>query len=132
MPETPSDLRYHPEHTRIRLDGDEGAVGITDFAQEQLGEIVYVELPDPGSRLIQGQPFGVIESAKAVADLHAPVSGEVVVLNHSLDDAPETVNASPYADGWILRRRLADPAERSSLLDTAACNAGPGPWDPAS
>lgn len=118
--ETPADLCYSAEHLWARDEGGEGVVvGITDFAQEQLGEVVYVDLPDVGSAVTQGVPFGVVESVKAVSDLFAPVGGEVVARNDALDDAPETVNASPYGDGWMLRIRPADGAQLDTMLDAA-------------
>ena len=116
--DTPAELRYSAEHLWARDEGEgEVVVGITDFAQEQLGEVVYVDLPDTGSAVRQGEPFGVVESVKAVSDLFAPVSGDVVARNDALDDAPETVNASPYGDGWMLRIRAADFAALDGLLD---------------
>lgn len=113
----PDDLRYTPEHEWIRLDGSEGVVGITDFAQGSLGDVVFVELPRPGSVLRQGEPFGVIESNKTVSDLFAPVSGRVVAANDALRDHPEAVNQDPYGAGWILRIAIDDSAETDQLLD---------------
>ena len=119
--ETPPELRYSAEHLWVR-DAGGGIVltGITDFAQEQLGEVVYVDLPDAGATVTQGEPFGVVESVKAVSDLFAPVTGEVVARNDALDDAPETVNASPYGDAWMLRIRPSDAAQIEGLLDAKA------------
>ncbi len=118
--ELPQDLRYTSEHEWIRLDGDEGTLGITDFAQEQLGDVVYVELPDVGTQIIQGDTFGTIESVKAVSDLYAPVSGEVLERNEALSDAPELVNTSPYGDGWLLKVRVEELAQVDMLLDAAS------------
>ncbi len=118
--ELPTDLRYTSEHEWIRLDGDEGTVGITDFAQEQLGDVVYVELPEAGTQLVQGDTFGSVESVKAVSDLFAPVSGEVLERNESLLDAPELVNTSPYVDGWLLKLRVEELTQVDALLDAAS------------
>jgi glycine cleavage system H protein len=115
----PEDLRYTASHEWLRLDGDTATVGITDFAQDQLGEVVFVELPAPGSVVEKDRPFGVIESVKAAVDLYAPVSGEVLERNERLADAPELVNQSPYADAWMIRVRIADPAQAEQLLDAA-------------
>lgn len=122
--ELPEDLRYTSEHEWIRLNGDEGTIGITDFAQDQLGDVVYVELPEAGTRLVQGDTFGTIESVKAVSDLFAPVSGEVLERNEALQDAPELVNASPYGDGWLLKMRVEELAQVDALLDAASYRSG--------
>ena len=122
--ELPEDLRYTSEHEWIRLDGDKGTIGITDFAQDQLGDVVYVELPEAGTRLVQGDTFGTIESVKAVSDLFAPVSGEVLERNEALQDAPELVNASPYGDGWLLKIRVEELAQVDALLDAASYRSG--------
>ena len=116
--DTPPDLRYSAEHLWVR-DAEDGTIvtGITDFAQEQLGEVVYVDLPDVGATVTQGVPFGVVESVKAVSDLFAPVSGEVVARNEALDDTPEIVNGAPYGDAWMLRIRPSEPAQIEALLD---------------
>jgi glycine cleavage system H protein len=119
----PSDLRYTKDHEWVRVDGDEVTVGITDYASNQLGDIVFVELPDAGRSLSQFATFGVVESVKAVSDLFAPVSGEVSETNDALTAAPELVNSDPYGDGWMLKVRLADPAEIDGLLDAAAYDA---------
>lgn len=122
--QTPPQLRYTAEHLWLRDDGDGVAiVGITDFAQEQLGEIVYVDLPDVGATVTRGEPFGVVESVKAVSDLFPPLTGEVVARNDALDDAPETVNAAPYAAGWMLHIRPSDPSQLADLIDAAAYEA---------
>lgn len=114
--EFPQDLRYTTNDEWIRLDGEEGTVGITDYAQDQLGDIVFVELPEMGQRLQRGEPFGVIESVKAVADLYAPMSGEVIARNDALEDQPELINESPYGEGWIIRLRVSDAAELDELM----------------
>ena len=112
----PSDLKYTKDHEWIEVTGDRGRVGITDFAQQQLGDVVYVELPEVGKKIKAGQSFGTIESVKAVSELYAPVSGEVVEVNAALKDKPETVNANPHAS-WMIVVRLNDPAEVNGLLD---------------
>jgi glycine cleavage system H protein len=119
----PADLRYTKDHEWVRVDGDEATVGITDYATNQLGDIVFVELPDVGRQLSQFATFGVVESVKAVSDLFAPVSGEVGAANDALASAPELVNSDPYGDGWMLKLRLADPSEVDGLLDAAAYDA---------
>ena len=116
----PEDLRYHPEHDWARIDGDEATFGVTWFAQDSLGDVVFVELPAVGTTLTQGQIFGVVESNKTISDLFAPVSGEVVAINETLREKPEQVNGDPYGEGWMLRVALANPGEVSSLLDATA------------
>lgn len=116
----PPDLRYTKEHEWVRLEGDEATVGITDYAAEQLGDIVFVELPDPGTSLEQFATFGVVESVKAVSDLFAPLAGEVIERNERLADHPELVNSDPYGDGWILRIRLDEGDQAAELLDASA------------
>lgn len=116
----PGDLRYTKDHEWVRVDGDEAIVGITQFAADQLGDIVFVELPDAGRTLDQHATFGVVESVKAVSDLFAPVAGEVTGSNDALSGAPELVNSDPYGEGWMLRVKLADPTQVDSLLDAAA------------
>jgi glycine cleavage system H protein len=113
----PSDLRYTRDHEWIRIDGDEATVGITAYAADQLGDIVFVELPDAGRTLEQARPFGVVESVKAVSDLFAPVSGEVMAINDALVGGPELVNSDPYGDGWMVRLRISEPDELDDLLD---------------
>ena len=113
MMEFPKDLRYTAEHEWTRQDGDRVVIGITDHAQHELGDVVYVELPEVGSQVTQGSPFGVIESVKAASDLFAPLTGEVVAVNGDLESAPQLVNESPYGDGWII-------AVRPSRLDAEA------------
>jgi glycine cleavage system H protein len=119
----PTDLRYTKDHEWVRVAGDEATVGITDYAAGQLGDIVFVELPDVGRSLAQFATFGVVESVKAVSDLFAPLSGDVSATNDALTGQPELVNADPFGDGWMLRIKLADPAEVDGLLDAAAYDA---------
>ena len=119
----PTDLRYTKDHEWVRVDGDEAVVGITDYATNQLGDIVFVELPDVGRTLSQFATFGVIESVKAVSDLFAPVSGEVTSRNDALAAAPELVNSDPYGEGWMIRVTLADTAQVETLLDAPAYDA---------
>ena len=116
----PGDLRYTKEHEWVRVDGDEAVVGITQFAADQLGDIVFVELPAAGTAMDQHATFGVVESVKAVSDLFAPVAGEVTAANDALAGAPELVNSDPYGEGWMLRVRLADASQVEALLDAAA------------
>ena len=118
--EIPSELRYTREDEWCRVEGNRVVVGVTDYAQQQLGDIVFVELPAVGAAVEKGDPFGVIESVKAVSDLYAPVSGEVVEVNPGLADHPEHVNEDCYADGWMIAIEASDPAELSALLDAAA------------
>ena len=114
----PDDLRYTPDHEWIRVSGTEGEVGITDFAQKQLGDVVFVELPAPGRTIRRGEVFGTIESVKAVSELFAPVSGQVLRVNAALADHPQTVNEKPH-ETWMIVVRIADPAELDGLLDAA-------------
>lgn len=115
--DTPSELRYTEQHEWLRDDGEVIAVGITAFAQEQLGDVVYVDLPSPGAEVEQGQVFGEVESTKSVSDLYAPVSGTVVERNEDLDERPELVNLDPYGQGWMVTIRPSDRAELDRLLD---------------
>lgn len=119
----PDALRYTQEDEWVRDEDGLVVVGVTDFAQSQLGDIVFVELPAVGATTAAGSPFGTIESVKAVSDLFAPLSGEVVAVNETLADKPELVNESPYEQGWLIRLRPGDPAERTRLLDAAAYRA---------
>ncbi len=119
----PADLRYTKEHEWVRVDGDVATIGITQHAADQLGDIVFVELPAVGRALEQFATFGVVESVKAVSDLFAPVGGEVLEANSALAAAPEVVNSDPYGAGWMLRIRLADAAQVGALLDPAAYEA---------
>jgi glycine cleavage system H protein len=114
----PANLKYTKDHEWIDLSGDTGKVGITDYAQQQLGDVVYMELPEVGAKLKQGQSFGTIESVKAVSELYSPVSGEVVEVNSALKDKPETVNRDPHGS-WMIVVRLANPGEAGGLLDAA-------------
>ncbi len=117
--EFPGDLKYHQEHTWAKVEGDVATVGITDYAQDQLGEVLFVDLPEVGDTITQGEPFGSIESAKVSSDLYAPVSGEIIEVNEALDDEPELVNSSPYEDGWIIKVKVSDPAEEANLLSSS-------------
>ena len=114
----PAGYKYTKEHEWIDLAGERGKIGITDYAQQQLGDVVYIELPEVGAKLKQGQSFGTIESVKAVSELYAPVSGEVVEVNGALKDKPETVNADPHGS-WMIAVKLANPSESDGLLDAA-------------
>ena len=116
----PDDLLYHPEHDWARIDGDEAVLGITWFAQDALGELVHFEAPAAGSTAAKDASYGEVESVKAVSDLISPLSGEVLEVNQAVVDAPETVNEDPYGNGWLIRVRLSDPGEASSLLDPGA------------
>ena len=116
----PDDLKYHREHDWARVEGDEAVLGITWFAQDALGELVHYEAPAPGSTVSKDSSYGEVESVKAVSDIIAPLSGEVLEVNQAVVDAPETVNDDPYGAGWLIRVRLSDPAEVDSLLDAAS------------
>ena len=114
----PPHLKYTKDHEWVEIAGDRATVGITDYAQQQLGDVVYIELPEVGAKLKQGQSFGTIESVKAVSELYAPVSGEVVEVNAALKDKPETVNADPHGS-WMIALKLTNPSESGGLLDSA-------------
>ena len=116
----PDELKYHSEHDWARVDGDEAVLGITWFAQDELAERVHFEAPTQGSNVAKDSSYGEVESVKAVSDVIAPLSGEVLEVNQSAVDAPETINEDPYGNGWLIRIRLANPAEVDSLLDVAA------------
>jgi len=116
----PSDLRYTNDHEWVRLEGDTATIGITQYAAEQLGDIVFVELPDIGRALDQFAAFGVVESVKAVSDLFAPLSGDVTATNPGLAASPESVNTDPYGEGWLVRIRITDPDQLGELLDATA------------
>jgi glycine cleavage system H protein len=116
----PENLKYTSEHEWIRLDGEIAYVGITDFAQDQLGDIVFVDIPSVGETLASGEVFGTIEVVKTISDLFLPVSGEIIEINASLEDNPELVNSDPYGEGWIVKVKLSDLTELDSLLDASA------------
>ena len=116
----PDDLKYHKEHDWARIEGEEAVLGITWFAQDALGELVHYEPPKTGDTISRDSSYGEVESVKAVSDVIAPLSGEVVEVNQKVVDEPETVNEDPYGDGWLIRIRLSDPAEAESLLDVDA------------
>jgi glycine cleavage system H protein len=116
----PDDLRYHAEHDWARIEGDTATLGITWYAQDALGEIVHYEPPETGSAVAKDESYGEVESVKAVSDLIAPLSGEVVQVNEALLDAPETINTDPYGEGWLIRIRMTEPDEVGELLDAAA------------
>ncbi|PSO46196.1 MAG: glycine cleavage system protein H [Actinobacteria bacterium QS_5_72_10] len=120
MTEPPADLRYTEEHEWVRADGDRVTVGITAYAQDALGDVVFVDLPEAGTAIQAGEPFGEVESTKSVSDLYAPVSGTVVERNEALETAPEKVNQDPYGAGWLVVIDLADTAALDSLLDADA------------
>jgi glycine cleavage system H protein len=124
MSTIPANLRYNDSHEWV-LDNGDGTVtiGITDHAQEALGDVVFVELPDVGRNLAKGDEFGVIESVKAASDLYAPVAGEIIAVNETLEDAPETINEAPYDGGWIMKVRIEDTASLDDLLDADAYQA---------
>ena len=119
----PEDLRYSTDHEWVRLDGSTVRVGITDYAQDALGDVVYIELPEIGTAVTAGESFSEIESTKSVSDVYVPVSGVVQAVNGALVDTPELVNRDPYGEGWILEIALADPAELEALLDAAGYRA---------
>jgi glycine cleavage system H protein len=121
--EFPEELKYTEEHEWVMVEGDLVVVGITDFAQDALGDVVFVELPEVGTEVVTGKAFGVVESVKAVSDVYAPVSGTVEEINEELPDAPEIINTSPYVDGWMIKIRIADPSELDGLMDAAAYQA---------
>jgi len=119
----PDELRYHSEHDWARIDGEEATLGITWFAQDSLGELVHYESPDVGSTVTKDESYGEVESVKAVSDIIAPLSGEVLEVNAKVVDEPEVVNDDPYGEGWLIRIRLSDPGETDRLLDVAAYKA---------
>ena len=116
----PSDLRYHEEHDWARVDGDIATFGVTWYAQDQLGEVVFFDPPEVGKTVRQGEPYAEVESVKAVSDVIAPLSGEIVEVNEALSSAPEAINDDPYDGGWMVRVRLSDPSEVDSLMDAEA------------
>lgn len=113
----PENLRYADTHEWARIDGDIATIGITDHAQHELGDVVYLDLPEPGRTVRAGASFGTVESVKAVSDLYSPVSGEIVEVNSPLADSPEGINNSPYETGWLIKVRMSDPSEAQSLKD---------------
>jgi glycine cleavage system H protein len=119
----PDDLVYHAEHDWARVDGDEAVLGITWFAQDALGDLVHVEAPEAGGTVTKDQPYAEVESVKAVSDVIAPLSGEILEVNTAVVDAPETINDDPYGQGWLVRIRLADPSETAALMDAEAYRA---------
>jgi glycine cleavage system H protein len=119
----PDDLLYHPEHDWARIEGGEATFGITWYAQDALGEVVYFDLPKVGTTVTGGEPYAEIESVKAVSDVFAPLSGEIVAVNDALANGPEAINEDPYGKGWLVRVKLSDPAEKDALMDAAAYEA---------
>ena len=119
----PEDLRYHPEHDWARIEGDEAVLGITWYAQDSLGELVLFDGPEVGATLTKDESYAEVESVKAVSDVIAPLSGEVLAVNQKAVDEPETVNADPYGEGWLVRIRVADPAEAEALMNAEAYRA---------
>jgi len=119
----PEDLLYHAEHDWVRLDGDTATFGITWFAQDALGEVVFFDPPDIGTTVTKDESYAEVESVKAVSDVIAPLSGEIVEVNTALGDTPETINEDPYGEGWMVKVRLSDPSEKDALLDRAAYTA---------
>ncbi|MDQ6780050.1 MAG: glycine cleavage system protein GcvH [Candidatus Eremiobacteraeota bacterium] len=119
MPQ-PDDRKYTKEHEWVKTSGDTAVVGITEYAQSSLGDIVYVELPKPGARLERSKPIGVVESVKAVSDIYAPLSGTVTEVNAAVEEDPAKVNADPFGDGWLLKLQIADASENDGLLDAHA------------
>ena len=115
--------RYQESHEWIRIEGDEAVIGISDYAQSELNDVVYVDLPEVGDSLDQGDEFGSVESVKAASELYMPMGGEIIAVNEQLDEVPELVNSAPFGDGWMLRIRLADPGEAGKLLDAAGYRA---------
>jgi glycine cleavage system H protein len=116
----PDDLSYHAEHDWARIEGGEATLGVTWFAQDALGELVHYEAPEQGATIAKDSSYGEVESVKAVSDVIAPLSGEILEVNQKVVDAPETVNEDPYGEGWLVRIRMSDPSELESLLDAAA------------
>jgi glycine cleavage system H protein len=119
----PNDLLYHPEHDWARIDGEQATFGITWYAQDALGEVVFFDPPAVGAQLSKDEPYTEVESVKAVSDVFAPLSGEVIEVNEALGERPETINEDPYGEGWLVKVRLSDPAETEALMDAAAYQA---------
>jgi glycine cleavage system H protein len=122
-PSYPAELLYHSEHDWARVEGEEATFGITWYAQDALGEVVFFEAPSAGTSVTKDEPYAEIESVKAVSDVIAPLSGEIVVVNEALSDAPETVNEDPYGEGWLVRVKLSNPSEAESLMDAVSYEA---------
>ena len=116
----PDELRYHPEHDWVKVDGDEGTFGLTWYAQDALGEVVFFEPPKAGAEVKKDQPYTEVESVKAVSEVIAPMSGEVTAVNDAASESPETINDDPYGSGWLVKVKLSDPSEADGLLDAAA------------
>ena len=116
----PDDLKYHPEHDWARVDGDQATFGITWYAQDALGEVVFFDPPDVGTQVTKDQAYAEVESVKAVSDVFAPLSGEIVEVNPALGDSPEKINEDPYGEGWMVKVKLSDPSEVDALLDVGA------------
>jgi glycine cleavage system H protein len=125
----PSNFRYTKQHEWVDVKGDTGTIGITDYAQQELGDVVFVEMAKIGAKITAGSSFGTVESVKAVSDIYSPVSGEVTEINSSLGDAPETINKDPHGAAWLIKVRLSNPAEVSGLMDAAAYQAFLGAQD---
>jgi glycine cleavage system H protein len=119
----PADFRYSKEHEWVKVEGGTGTVGITDYAQSELGDVVFVELPKVGTQMKAGQSIGTIESVKAVSEVYCPVSGEVTAVNDALSNSPEKINQEPHAGGWLIKLKLANPSEVSALMDATAYTA---------
>jgi glycine cleavage system H protein len=115
----PADLKYTKEHEWVRVEGDTGTIGITDHAQQELGDIVFVDLPKPGAHVAQGKPLGSVESVKAVSDIYSPVTGEVVEINEALAEAPEKINSDPHGEAWLVKIRMTAPRELDPLMAAA-------------
>jgi glycine cleavage system H protein len=122
-PSYPDDLLYHPEHDWARVEGDQATFGVTWYAQDSLGEIVFFDAPDVGAQVSKDQAYTEVESVKAVSDVFAPLSGEVVAVNDALEENPEKINDDPYGEGWLVRVKLSDPSEQESLMDAASYQA---------
>jgi glycine cleavage system H protein len=123
-PNYPDDLLYHPEHDWARISGDEATFGITWFAQDSLGEVVFFDPPAIGTQVSKDAPYTEVESVKAVSDVISPLSGEIVAINETLAEKPETINEDPYGEGWLVKVKLSDPGEQDALLDAAAYEGG--------
>jgi glycine cleavage system H protein len=116
----PANFRYTKEHEWIDLQGDSGTIGITDYAQHELGDVVFVELPKIGAKLTAGKPLGTVESVKAVSEIYSPVTGEVTAINETLGDSPEKINTDPHASAWLIKLKMTNPSDVASLMDAAA------------